>query len=77
MALRTFIGTCCTLLSSVVNLTVLTVLKGEPGWICLLACNADGKTPPLALAYVFLYQRSNPHHSPLLRPRPPLGHRRR
>ncbi|KAK7702746.1 hypothetical protein SLS57_011184 [Botryosphaeria dothidea] len=41
MALRTFIGSCATLTSSVANLTVLMVLKGEPGWICLMLCNAD------------------------------------
>jgi len=41
MALRTFIGSCATLTSSVVNLTILMVLKGEQGWICLMCCNVD------------------------------------
>ncbi|KAF1808596.1 hypothetical protein P152DRAFT_214120 [Eremomyces bilateralis CBS 781.70] len=41
MALRTFIGSCATLISSVANLTVLMLLNGEPGWICLMLCNAD------------------------------------
>jgi len=41
VALRTFIGSCCTLTSSVVNLTVVMVLNGEPGWICLMCCNID------------------------------------
>ncbi|KAF2714154.1 hypothetical protein K504DRAFT_531002 [Pleomassaria siparia CBS 279.74] len=41
MAFRSFIGTLTTLASSVVNLSVLMVLKGEPGWICLMCCNAD------------------------------------
>ncbi|KAF2000344.1 hypothetical protein P154DRAFT_200776 [Amniculicola lignicola CBS 123094] len=41
MALRTFLGSCATLISSVVNLTVLMVLRGEPAWICLMCCNAD------------------------------------
>ncbi|KAH7058657.1 hypothetical protein B0J12DRAFT_651025 [Macrophomina phaseolina] len=41
MAFRTFIGSCATLTSSVANLTVLMVLNGEPGWICLMLCNAD------------------------------------
>ncbi|KAH6713901.1 hypothetical protein BKA61DRAFT_689243 [Leptodontidium sp. MPI-SDFR-AT-0119] len=41
VALRTFVGSCCTLISSVVNLTVVMVLKGEPGWICLMCCNID------------------------------------
>ncbi|TGO52479.1 hypothetical protein BOTNAR_0322g00020 [Botryotinia narcissicola] len=36
VALRTFIGSCCALTSSVVNLTLLLVLKGEPGWIHLV-----------------------------------------
>ncbi|KAH8590579.1 hypothetical protein B0O99DRAFT_745110 [Bisporella sp. PMI_857] len=41
IALRTFIGSCATLTSSVVNLTVVMVLEGEPGWICLMCCNLD------------------------------------
>ncbi|KAJ8062854.1 hypothetical protein OCU04_008108 [Sclerotinia nivalis] len=41
VALRTFVGSCCALTSSVVNLTLLLVLKGEPGWICLMCCNVD------------------------------------
>lgn len=41
MAFRSFIGSCATLTTSVVNLTILMVLKGEPGWICLMCCNAD------------------------------------
>lgn len=41
MAFRSFIGSCATLTTSVANLTVLMVLKGEPGWICLTCCNAD------------------------------------
>jgi hypothetical protein len=41
MAFRSFIGSCATLTTSVINLTILMVLKGEPGWICLMCCNAD------------------------------------
>lgn len=41
MALRSFVGSLATLTTSVVNLTVLMVLRGEPGWICLMCCNAD------------------------------------
>ncbi|KAI8719176.1 hypothetical protein NCS52_00698100 [Fusarium sp. LHS14.1] len=41
VAFRTFVGACCTLLSSIVNLTVLMVLDGEPGWVCLMCCNSD------------------------------------
>lgn len=41
MAYRSLIGSLATLTTSVVNLTILMVLKGEPGWICLACCNAD------------------------------------
>jgi hypothetical protein len=41
MAFRSFVGSCATLTTSVVNLTILMVLHGEPGWICLMCCNAD------------------------------------
>ncbi|KAK4623036.1 uncharacterized protein CLAFUR5_07489 [Fulvia fulva] len=41
LALRTFVGSCATLMSSVVNLTILMTSNGEPGWICLLLCNLD------------------------------------
>ncbi|OAL46156.1 hypothetical protein IQ07DRAFT_198741 [Pyrenochaeta sp. DS3sAY3a] len=41
MAFRSFVGSCATLITSVVNLSVLMVLHGEPGWICLMCCNAD------------------------------------
>ncbi|OCK74406.1 hypothetical protein K432DRAFT_409888 [Lepidopterella palustris CBS 459.81] len=52
MALRTFVGSCATLASSVVNLTVLMVLKGEPGWICLMCCNADILFSALVLHWI-------------------------
>ncbi|KAG5788815.1 hypothetical protein H9Q69_012120 [Fusarium xylarioides] len=42
VAFRTFVGACCTLTSSIVNLTVLMVLDGEPGWVCLMCCNSNG-----------------------------------
>ncbi|TLS27631.1 hypothetical protein PpBr36_04337 [Pyricularia pennisetigena] len=41
LAMRTFIGSCCTLVSSVTNLTVLMVLNGEVSWLCLMCCNSD------------------------------------
>ncbi|KAL7902603.1 hypothetical protein HDV63DRAFT_23855 [Trichoderma sp. SZMC 28014] len=41
VAFRTFCGTVCTLVSSIVNLSVLMARKGEPGWICLMSCNCD------------------------------------
>ncbi|KAH7379730.1 hypothetical protein BKA64DRAFT_234607 [Cadophora sp. MPI-SDFR-AT-0126] len=41
IALRSFVGSLATLTSSVVNLTVLMILKGEEAWICLMCCNAD------------------------------------
>lgn len=27
------------------NVTILLVLKGEPGWICLMCCNVDSTSP--------------------------------
>ncbi|KAF9701589.1 hypothetical protein EKO04_000771 [Ascochyta lentis] len=41
MAFRTLVGSLATLTTSVANLTALMVLRGEPGWICLMCCNAD------------------------------------
>ena len=41
MAFRSLVGSLATLTTSVTNLTVLMVLRGEPGWICLMCCNAD------------------------------------
>ncbi|KAK3397233.1 hypothetical protein B0T20DRAFT_440919 [Sordaria brevicollis] len=41
VAMRTLIGCICTLTSSVVNLSVLMALNGEPGWVCLMCCNSD------------------------------------
>ncbi|KAF7950072.1 hypothetical protein EAE96_007372 [Botrytis aclada] len=69
VALRTFIGSCCALSSSVVNLTLLLVLKGEPGWICLMCCNLDILFSVLVLHWItskdnastFLPRRSHSH----------------
>ncbi|KAK3321095.1 hypothetical protein B0T19DRAFT_478259 [Cercophora scortea] len=41
VAVRTFVGCICTLISSIVNLSVLMALDGEPGWVCLMCCNSD------------------------------------
>ncbi|TAQ91328.1 hypothetical protein B7494_g291 [Chlorociboria aeruginascens] len=41
VTIRSFVGSVCTLTSSVVNLSVLLSLDGEQAWICLLCCNAD------------------------------------
>ncbi|OAQ72995.2 hypothetical protein VFPPC_12906 [Pochonia chlamydosporia 170] len=41
IAFRTFCGAVCTLLSSMINLSVLMSLDGEPGWVCLMSCNCD------------------------------------
>lgn len=42
VAIRTFVGVCVTLTTSVANLSVLTALDGEQGWVCLLICTSDG-----------------------------------
>ncbi|KAG4435768.1 hypothetical protein IFR05_008742 [Cadophora sp. M221] len=52
IALRSFVGSLATLTSSVVNLTVLMVLKGEEAWICLMCCNADILFSVLVLHWV-------------------------
>ncbi|RFN42600.1 hypothetical protein FIE12Z_12763 [Fusarium flagelliforme] len=52
VAFRTFVGACCTLTSSVVNLTVIMVLKGEPGWVCFMCCNADVLFSAIVLQWV-------------------------
>ena len=44
-AFRTSVGAACTLISSVANLSVLMALNGEPGWVCLMCCNCDSKSP--------------------------------
>lgn len=43
LVFRTFVGSCATLVMSVVNLSILTILDGEPGYICLCLCNLDSK----------------------------------
>lgn len=60
VALRTFIGSCATLTSSVVNITVLMVLEGEPGWICMMCCNAD-----ILFSVLVLHWVSSPDNSRL------------
>jgi len=70
-ALRTFIGSCMTLLSSVVNLTVLMVLKGEPGWICLMCCNADILFSVLVLHWVTSIDKTSRAHSEVSNSRGP------
>lgn len=61
-ALRAFIGAGVTLASSVANLTILVVLRGEPGWICLICCNSD------ILFSVIVLQWVTSGDSPLSRP---------
>lgn len=41
VAWRSFIGSCATLISSLINLTVLIGLDGEQAWVCLMACSGD------------------------------------
>ncbi|KAA8911140.1 hypothetical protein FN846DRAFT_467910 [Sphaerosporella brunnea] len=53
VALRTFVGSLATLLSTLANLTALLVLRGqEPGWVCFAACNADVLFSVLVLHWV-------------------------
>lgn len=59
MALRSFIGSCTTLIASVTNLTVLTALNGELGWICLMLCNLDILFTAVVLHWVTSIDRQN------------------
>ncbi|OCL06506.1 hypothetical protein AOQ84DRAFT_75607 [Glonium stellatum] len=68
VALRTFIGSCATLTSSVVNITVLMVLEGEPGWICMMCCNADILFSVLVLHWVSSPDGNRLPHNPAVLP---------
>ncbi|TLD29197.1 hypothetical protein PspLS_03459 [Pyricularia sp. CBS 133598] len=52
LAFRTFVGTCCTLASSVTNMTVLMILNGESSWLCFIACNSDVLFSALVIQWV-------------------------
>ncbi|KAK8077451.1 hypothetical protein PG996_003621 [Apiospora saccharicola] len=58
IALRTFIGACCTATSSIINLSFLMALNGEVTWLCFLCCNTDSNTSlpllPLLLFVSFI-----------------------
>ncbi|TKW49409.1 hypothetical protein CTA1_2760, partial [Colletotrichum tanaceti] len=62
LVIRTFIGSCCTLLSSVTNLTVLMALNGEVAWLCLLCCNTDICFSALVINWI-----TSPGHEATLR----------
>lgn len=68
MAFCSLVGSLSTLFTSVANLTVLMVLRGEPGWICLLCCNADLLFCVLVLHWVT--SKDKPTNSVT----PPLSH---
>lgn len=40
---RTFIGAVTSTITCVLNITIMMVLDGEPGWVCLMSCNLDRK----------------------------------
>ncbi|XP_014550628.1 hypothetical protein COCVIDRAFT_20971 [Bipolaris victoriae FI3] len=52
IAKRSLIGSITTLTISVVNLTAIAVLRGEPGWVCLMCCNIDILCCTLVLHWV-------------------------
>ncbi|KAH6988845.1 hypothetical protein BKA56DRAFT_476611 [Ilyonectria sp. MPI-CAGE-AT-0026] len=41
VAVHSLIGSCAMLIGSIVNLTVLLCLNGEPAWACSMGCNSD------------------------------------
>jgi len=59
-ALRAFIGSCVTLSTSVANLLTLIILKGEPGYICLMCCNADILLSVLVLHWMTSKDQDHP-----------------
>jgi len=74
VALRTFVGSICTLASSIVNLSVLMALEGEPGWVCLMCCNSDSKKISFSTPHFRFLRFSFPNPaSPLQRHRHPMG----
>ncbi|THZ24103.1 hypothetical protein D6C89_05153 [Aureobasidium pullulans] len=52
VVVRTFVGSCATLALSITNLTVIAILDGEPGYICLCLCNLDILCTTLILHWV-------------------------
>ncbi|KAI2465724.1 hypothetical protein F4781DRAFT_408375 [Annulohypoxylon bovei var. microspora] len=63
VAMRTFIGAMCTTTSTVVNLLVLMILDGEPGWVFLTCCNADILFSALVIQWVSRHDPSNANPS--------------
>ncbi|KAI1388768.1 uncharacterized protein F4822DRAFT_429383 [Hypoxylon trugodes] len=61
--IRTFVGALCTTTSSIVNLTVLMVLDGEPGWVCLTCCNADILFSALVIQWITSHDSTGAHDS--------------
>jgi len=70
-ALRAFIGSCVTLSTSVANLLTLLILKGEPGYICLMCCNADILLSVLVLHW--MTSKDQDHPSPTVGQETPLA----
>lgn len=48
MARRTFTGCVVSLMCTIMNLVVQSILDGEQAWLCLMLCNTDGN-------HLFLY----------------------
>lgn len=63
MAFRSLIGSLCTLTASVANQTVLMVSRGEPGYICLMCCNADILFCVVVMHWVTSIDQPNPYGS--------------
>ncbi|KAH7014267.1 uncharacterized protein B0I36DRAFT_389218 [Microdochium trichocladiopsis] len=63
VAFRTFIGAVATTMSSIINLTVLMVLDGEPGWVCLTCCNVD-----IAFSAIVVHWVTSKDKSPVYTP---------
>ncbi|CAM1504203.1 Fc.00g017940.m01.CDS01 [Cosmosporella sp. VM-42] len=65
VAFRTFVGAVCTLISSIVNLSVLMALDGEPGWVCLMCCNCDILFSAIVIQWVTSKDNAGSANSPI------------
>ncbi|KAI6350911.1 hypothetical protein MCOR25_010294 [Pyricularia grisea] len=71
LVFRTFVGTCCTLASSVTNMTVLMILNGESSWLCFIACNSDVLFSALVIQWVTASDQTSSKNRECLAKPPP------
>ncbi|KAK9775280.1 hypothetical protein SCAR479_07956 [Seiridium cardinale] len=52
LVFRTFIGAVTSTVTCVLNISIMMVLDGEPGWVCLMSCNLDLLFDAIIVQYV-------------------------